>query len=111
VEAGGEFVAQGDAESGRIGQLIAGQALAEAVENFGSGVEADIGAQQGGFELGEDRRIDFLAAVEGLVNALGQLLAAAGDRLAEASPPVGLLLLFDFRHRIDLQRIILAEGV
>jgi hypothetical protein len=63
VEPGSEFFAKSGAEGGGVGELVAGQALAEAVEDFGGGVEADIGAEQGSFELGEDGGIDFLAAV------------------------------------------------
>ncbi len=98
AEQRGQFLPQGLAKRGGIGEVTALDPLAQALEDFRGGFHPQVGAQQGGFELGENRRVDLLASEEDFVHPLGELLPGAADRLLEAAPPVALLLGFGVCH-------------
>ena len=51
---------------GDVAELVAFYALADALQDFGGGVGADVGGDEGVFDLFEDVGVDFLAAADGV---------------------------------------------
>ena len=72
---------------GGVAKLVALHALADAIEDFVGGVDADIGGDEGGFELIEQIGIDFFLALQGVFESGDQagagLLYAALELLKE----------------------------
>ncbi len=64
--------------------LPAVRLVAEFFKNFMGGSGAEVGANQGGFEIVEGGAVDLLADGDDVLDALGQVLAGARDRLLHA---------------------------
>src|SRR3989304_5193282 len=94
-----ELFAQRAPQRRRLRQIFALHALAQALQELGGGFDAEVGAEQDGFELGEDLRGDFFPPAQGVVHALDELPPRAADRLPQASPPGAA---FHFGHHIPL---------
>ena len=75
-----------------VGQLLAVGALADALQNLGGSVDADVGGDQRVLQLLQHVRVDFLAAREGVLQTVHQARTRLLDACFQAFQQVGFLL-------------------
>jgi len=83
----------------RVGQRVAVQLFFDGVENFARRFNAQIGGQQGRFEVLEQRRINFALAEKNVVDRFGKRGFGLGDRGFEALDERGFRFAKKRNHR------------
>ncbi len=81
-----------------VGERVAIEFFFYRVQNFAGGFDAEIGGEQGSFEMLERGRIDLLFAEENVVDGFGERGLGLGNRGFEAfeQRPLSLFHLFGF---------------
>ena len=75
----------------RVGQLLAVGTLADAFQNLADGVHADVGGDERVLQLVEKVGVDFLAAGDGVFQAIHQARTRLLDAGLQAFEQVGFL--------------------
>ena len=88
-----QFFFQQALEFLHVFDLLAVGLVAQFAENFLRGGIAQVGADERGFEIVERVAVDFFAEGDDFLDALGEVLASARDRLLHAVEEAGLSFL------------------
>ena len=81
IQDGEQFVLEYALEFRGVANLLAVHLFAHGRQHFARGGRAEVGGDEGGFQVVQRPGVDFLAEADDLVDALGKIFTGARDRL------------------------------